>query len=47
MESGCTNVLSDNVFIYYGLTSGQYSCIVTQVFVPYWNFEYTKAYTPW
>ena len=29
------------IFRYYELTFGQYSC--TQVFMPYWNTEYTKA----
>ena len=27
------------------LTFGKYSCTSTQVFIPYWNFEYTKAVT--
>ena len=31
--------------MYYGLTSGHYSCTFTQVFMPNWNFEYTKDVT--
>ena len=33
------------IFIHNGQTFGQYSCTFTQVFIPYWNFEYTKAVT--
>ena len=33
------------IFMYYGLTTGQYSCTVTQLFMLYWNFEYTKDVT--
>ena len=33
------------LFMHDGLTFGQYSCTFTQVFTPYWNFEYTKAVT--
>ena len=33
------------IFMHNGLTFGQYSCTFTQVFIPYWNFEYTKAVT--
>ena len=28
-----------------GQTFGQYPCTFTQVFIPYQNFEYTKAVT--
>ena len=28
-----------------GQTFGQYPFTFTQVFIPYWNFEYTKAVT--
>ena len=31
--------------MHYGLTSGKYSCTFTQVLMPYWNVECTKAVT--
>ena len=43
------------IFMYYWMTlgnihvlwatSGQHSCIATEVFMPYWNFEYTTDIT--
>ena len=38
--------MNSEIFIHDGLTFGHYSCNFTQVFIPYWNFEYTKSVTP-
>ena len=37
--------MNSEIFMHNGQTFGQYSCTFTQVFIPYWNFEYTKAVT--
>ena len=37
--------LISEIFMHSGQTFGQYSCTFTQVFIPYWNIEYTKAVT--
>ena len=35
------------IFTQCGLTSRQYSCTVTQVFMPYWNFDDEKWEVAW
>ena len=33
------------LFMHYWLTFREYLCAFMQIFMPYWNFEYTKALT--
>ena len=33
------------LFMHYWLPFGEYLCAFMQIFMPYWNFEYTKAVT--